>query len=179
MNINSPKYRLSPKIWLHIKELGINRQKPTKRGKQGGTKKHLPVKETLHNLSSSSVTTSGYCNFALWNARSMKPKTHMICDIIERDIDVMAITESWLSGDNRDDPVLADMRNTLPDYKLFHAARINRRGGGICLFLRKAFNVQIHETNNFESFEYMDVTFKSPSSLPVRIVTILSTSDDR
>ncbi len=38
---------------------------------------------------------------------------------------------SWLHGDNRDDPTLADIHNTLPDFSSYSIPRVGRKGGGV------------------------------------------------
>ena len=43
------------------------------------------------------------CNFAMWNAQSINNKTTIICDyVISNKIDVMALSESWFYGDDRE-----------------------------------------------------------------------------
>ena len=107
----------------------------------------------------------------------------MFCDVIaERSIDIIAITETWLTGDHRDDHTIAEVQNMLPDYQLYHIPRSNRKGGGICICLKKAFHVALAKTNSFESFEYMDLAISSCSHKPVRLITIYRpqmTSDKR
>ena len=49
------------------------------------------------------------------------PKTTSMTDfIIEHKLDILAITESWLNGDGHDDPVLADIKYTLPRFDIHH-----------------------------------------------------------
>ena len=91
--------------------------------------------------------------------------------IIEQKLDILAITESWLSGDERDDYPLADLKTTLPHFKIYHAPRVQQRGGGVCLLVHQGLEVKLNDTHNFRSFEYMDSTiFHRPSSL--RLFTI-------
>ena len=62
--------------------------------------------------------------FALWNARSIKNKTASLCDyILTRQLDVMALTETWLNGDDRDSHTLADISRTLGHYNITHIPR--------------------------------------------------------
>ena len=63
--------------------------------------------------------------FALWNTRSMKNKTTHVCDlVISEKLDILAITEAWLTDDHRDNHVLADIKATLPCYELHCAPRL-------------------------------------------------------
>ena len=44
---------------------------------------------------------------AVWNARSIKNKTTVLSDfIISQNLDIMAVTETWLTGKDRDDSCL-------------------------------------------------------------------------
>ena len=56
-----------------------------------------------------------------WNSRSMKTKVVHVCDlIVQNQLDVLVITESWLTGDNKDNLVIGDINTTLPNYRMFH-----------------------------------------------------------
>ena len=93
-------------------------------------------------------------NFAVWNARSMKAKTYMVWDlIISHELDIQGITESWLTETYRDDPIIADFNSTLPDYDFHYVPRIGRKGGSVCVCLRKSFKVRTTDRKSFESFE--------------------------
>lgn len=103
----------------------------------------------------------------------MKAKTHMVCDlIISHELDILGITESWLTGTFRDDPVIADFNNTLPGYDFHYVPRIGRRGGGVCICLRKSFKVRTMDRKSFESFEYIDLAITSRSQKPLRLIVI-------
>ena len=107
-----------------------------------------------------------------WNADSIKPKTSSITDfIIEQKLDILAITESWLNGDGRDDLVLADLKYTLPHFNIYHVPRTERKGGGVFLLAHSGLNVKQNDTHQFSSFEYMDSTVHCGSS-SVRLLTI-------
>ena len=90
------------------------------------------------------------CKIATWNARSMTKKTAAISDfVISNDIDILAITESWLTGDHRDSHKIADLKNTLTDYDFIDSPRVGRRGGGVAVILRKGFSVTRHSVTSF------------------------------
>jgi hypothetical protein len=95
---------------------------------------------------------------ATWNARSIKYKNTFVADlIISEKIDILAITETWLCGDERDEVPLADIKNTLPHFAVYHIPRPqNKTGGGVCLLSHKGFSVKLNETRYFQSFEYLD-----------------------
>ena len=111
--------------------------------------------------------------FAVWNARSMKRrgKSVSICDlIIVHKLDILAITESWLTGDSRDHLSRADIGNTLPNYQVYHDPRKDRTGGGICVILLKGFEVSVNQTPTFSSFELMDLTISSKMQQSFRLL---------
>ena len=110
--------------------------------------------------------------FVAWNAQSMNNKTTLICDyIISNHVDIMAISESWLHGDDRDKKTLADVNNMLPDHTLYHKPRKSRGGGGVCVIIKKGFNVTVHDIPDFKSFDLLDMTIVSGSSA-MRLFTI-------
>ena len=76
--------------------------------------------------------------------------------IIEQHLDILAITESWLSGDERDAHILADLTNTLPHLEIHHTPRVQQRWGGVCLLIHQDLGVKLNETCSFRSFEYMN-----------------------
>ena len=78
-------------------------------------------------------------------------------------LDILAITESWLTGDERDNRILSDLRNALPDYVMHHVPR-PKRGGGVAVLMRRGFDIVINPSFSAESFEQMDITISSKSS---------------
>ena len=119
------------------------------------------------NLSSPSA------KFAIWNARSMKGKSKsasIIDFVIANQLDILSITETWLTGDDRDNRLLADLNQALPDHDFHHLPRA-KRGGGVGVLLRREFDVAINDPTNFRSFEYIDLTISSSSS-SVRLFTV-------
>ena len=96
---------------------------------------------------SRTCTSTLKCNFVAWNAQSMNNKTTLICDHIKSNhVDIMAISESWLYGDDRDKKTLADVNTMLPDHNLYHKPRKARGGGGVCVIIKKGFTVSLHES---------------------------------
>ena len=66
---------------------------------------HIPLQPMTNNC-------APLVKFAAWNARSIKPKTVSVCDfIISSKLDILAITESWLTDDDRSNRALADIKN--------------------------------------------------------------------
>ena len=68
--------------------------------------------------------------FYLINARSLFPKMDELSLLLNMyPLDVVAITESWLTDDIIDELVLID------GYKTFRKDRVHGRGGGVCAFV--------------------------------------------
>lgn len=132
----------------------------------------VPV-HTSPTLSSRDVNNNKpRASLAVWNAGSMKAKISSICDfIIDEKLDLLAITESWLRGDSRDDRVMADLKNTLPHFVMYHQPRLHRKGGGVCLLSHKGFKVTNNTVHHYRSFEYLDVIIASFTT-SVRLFTI-------
>ena len=112
-------------------------------------------------------------NFALWNARSVKNKTHMISDLVSsHHTDALVITETWLTGDARDNRTLAELNSTLPSHQFLHSPRIDRTGGGLGVCLHKNFTVNQVECEPMESFEYMELRISCSGRSPLHLVAV-------
>ncbi|KAK3086528.1 hypothetical protein FSP39_019678, partial [Pinctada imbricata] len=88
------------------------------------------------------------------NCRSVKNKSISISDfIVSNDIDILAVTETWL-GTDVDQIVLKEL---IPDgYTIYHKPRLDRKGGGVAIIGRQNFKVvkEKHCTEN-EHFEHI------------------------
>ncbi|XP_064118178.1 uncharacterized protein LOC135223578 [Macrobrachium nipponense] len=99
--------------------------------------------------------------FCLMNARSVFNKwSEITCYVLERDIDVLAVTETW----DRKEPWVT----AVPGYQqFFYSPREDRRGGGVGALVKVDIRVQDIKLD-FESFECMKCTltvlFKDGSS---------------
>lgn len=101
------------------------------------------------------LASDGRCHshIGVWNARSMSNKTTCICDmILDNDLDVLVLTESWLTGNQGDDLVIGDIKSTLPNYDLLHCPRLGSKGGGICIVYRSSGQVTLNSRIEFTSF---------------------------
>ena len=104
---------LSEDVWSSIKSFGISSKPPTHRGVRAGRRIQSQRKEQVKSSSGRGDNQLQLANFALWNARSVKNKTHMISDLVSsQDADVFVITETWLTGDARDNRTLAELNST-------------------------------------------------------------------
>ena len=89
----------------------------------------------------------------LWNIQSLRNKSLQLCDyIIEHDIDVMILTESWI----RDDEHVIIGESTPPGYSFLNTPRpTGTRGGGIAVLFKTQLQLRVRtnpcNTTYFES----------------------------
>ena len=105
--------------------------------------------------------------FATWNARSIKAKhkSTALCDfVINNQLDLLTVTETWLTGTDKDNRAIADIKNTLPNYQLYHIHRQQKQGGGLAVLLRDGLSARLNSISKCRSFEYMDLMVSSASS---------------
>ena len=167
-------------IWSTVCQLGLG-CKPTRRGKKGGIKARHKV--TVENgiyhhrsstSSSDSVTLTPFkdtCKLCLINSRSVCNKTHMLVDhLMEHDIDVMCICETWLSSTEKHRKVIGDL--TPLGYNISHIPRSHGTGGGVAIVYRESIGCK---SNKYEatSFECLccDMKFTGASTV-VKVVVI-------
>jgi hypothetical protein len=109
---------------------------------------------------------------AVWNARSMMNKSTHVSDlIINHNLSILAITEAWLKGDVRDDPCLADISNTLPDFAIHQLPRLCKDGGGICVILKKGYVVK-YVPHKFNSFECLELSISSGEKDAIQLFVV-------
>ena len=83
--------------------------------------------------------------------------------VVDNDVDIFALTETWLHSDNRDDQVIGDL---IPvGYSFHHAPGQFGNGGGVGILVKNEFHVDQTTTMNrqFGSFEFIDLLIKSDS----------------
>lgn len=93
----------------------------------------------------------------------MKNKAISICDhIISDDIDVIALTETWL-GTDVDNAVLQDL---VPNgFDVIHNLRVNLKGGGVAIIFRKNIKMtKYHMNKTFTQFEHLECTMSTNGS---------------
>ena len=111
-------------------------------------------------------------SLCLLNARSVKNKTLVIKDfVVENDIDMMALTETWLNfADNNKDFFIRDICPT--GYKFIHTLRAITRRGGTGLLYKKSLKFEEMPQEDFRSFEFTDVQLFNNSTPYVRIIIV-------
>ena len=113
----------------------------------------IPVTLTSNPLNYPTTTAS----LCIINARSVRNKTtDILYHIHEHDLDVVAITETWLTNKDSDLPVTRAL--TTPGNSLLHHPRCSRRGGGIAIFHNESVKASSLKTfSNIHSFEAMSL----------------------
>ena len=85
------------------------------------------------------------------NARSMRDKAPALSDLgVSRGIDLLGITETWLTI-RQTSSDLAEM--TPHGFSFFQIPRVNKRGGGVSLFVSNAFKFTPINLPSLSSFE--------------------------
>ena len=93
-----------------------------------------PIAESCRQpCTSHSFVTKSKINIMSFNARSLRNKIDELkCVINTEPVDVIAITETFIDTTNID--LLSEYN--IDGFKLFNKDRINRRGGGVALYVR-------------------------------------------
>ncbi len=113
-------------------------------------------RSNLIQISCSSFNDSGrkLSQFCHLNAQSVKNKTHVIKDyLIEKDVQLCAITETWLKPQN--DLEIAEI--TPPGFKLDPLHRPHNKAGGIAVIHNLKLKAKVSEKGHFASYDYMDI----------------------
>ena len=107
---------------------------------------------------------------ALLNARSVRNKTDFITDYIhEHDLDIVALTETWLTNDQKD---TANIRKLAPDgYNFVHFPRSDRQGGGVGVLYKSCLTLILSRPWQASSFQCLEVVFGITSSV-IRLLLV-------
>ena len=103
-------------------------------------------------------------NLALLNTRSIRNKMDFITDYIcEHDLDIIALTETWLTDDPKD---TANTSKLTPEgYSFVHLPRSDRQGGGVGVLYKSCINMIFSRPWPASSFQCLEVMFGTPSSV--------------
>ena len=156
--------KLSWKTQAIINELGIKKRR--KRGTRGGSKNSAQGSPDMRNITVIDTTgkkvheTSDNLRLCVLNPWSVRNKADEINDfILDQGLDLLAVTETWLSGDITDNPIISAL---LPaGFSILQNPR-QSRGGGTAVIYRDS--VQVQQCSNivaYESFELLECTFIS------------------
>ena len=187
--------RLPGETWDTIKELGIGKRK---RGRRAGThivrrittiigirdqRSEIKLPDCRHNISNlihikpnheprTGVSTYNFPSFLLTNTRSMNNKIDEFNELIlESDIDIAAVTETWFKDDMPCDYV------SIPNYEVFLRSRTNKRGGGVAIYFKETLTPRTVEHIDIpDDLEIMWIQIqptKLPRSVSFIIVAVL------
>jgi len=139
----------------------LNNLPTSARSTESDDYRNIPTGKTIRNV--------GNSVFCLLNARSVINKTMTIkYFIVDNNIDIMSLTETWLKSGDTDDLTIRDLCPT--GFSMLNVPR-GSRGGGVVLLYRKSF-VMKNQTHNisYKSFEVCDTIIHHLGS-SLRLVT--------
>ncbi|CAJ0962937.1 unnamed protein product [Ranitomeya imitator] len=115
------------------KTLDLNKEDPGKYTQMGGKN----ISKAIH--SEEIGTKQNPLNCMLANARSLRNKMEELeAEISTGNFDIVGITETWLDESY-------DWAVNLQGYSLFRKDRKNRRGGGVCLYVKSCLKSTLRE----------------------------------
>ena len=103
------------------------------------------------------------------NVQSIRNKTTIIRELIrEINLDILILTETWLSHGVQDQSRINDM---LPNTHTFHhKPREEKTGGGVGVFLSKQFsNIRIMNRIPYDTFEHLEIKFNYGNKVIVMV----------
>ena len=122
------------------------------------------------NCNPQATNSKSLVHFCLLNARSINNKALVIKDyVVENDIDILAVTETWLKPSD-DDHTIEEL---CPNGYIFkHISRGDTRGGGVGVLSKKALKLTQVLTRHFTSFEMIRFNLACPSKASLEIILI-------
>ena len=73
--------------------------------------------------------------------------------IIDKCLDILCLTETWLSGGASDEVVLAELLP--PGYRIIQAQRKSGRGGGVGIIYRESVKINTKKMREYSTFEHI------------------------
>ena len=104
------------------------------------------------------------------NALSICNKSRLINDFIaDHNIDLFALSETWLRGDDSD---LYYFRDICPDgYVFHHVLRLHTTGGGVGIVLKNNIKAKIQAHESYCSFEHLELELRATKYF-VRLIVL-------
>ena len=192
--------RFSPELFHHIKSLGILRRAHRGRCAADYRPRRIPVVSSRGGvisygpagrlnaslLRTVALSTGGEprcATLGLANAQSVRNKADLLTDhVLEHNLDLVALSETWLSADDNDKKTSSDLTPAVYDF--VHIPRPERKrneagkqreckelGGGVGLLFRFSFKVTILHKRAVKTFEHMDVIVRSTGGI-LRLVIV-------
>ena len=118
----------------------------------------------------SKLSTVVPLDFCLLNSRSICNKSRLINDFIaDHNIDLFALSETWLRGDDSD---LYYIRDICPDgYAFHHVPRLHTTGGGVGIVLKNNIKAKIQSHESYCSFEHLELELRATKYF-VRLIVL-------
>ena len=113
----------------------------------------------------SPFSASIVCLFCNKTINGDKAKAMFLKDyVVENQIDLLAITETWLDLNNQQ---TANIINELCPlgFAFMHIPRMKNCGGGVGLLYNKCYKIEKQDVTSFLSFEYMEVLLRTPATV--------------
>ena len=89
--------------------------------------------------------------------------------IIDKCLDILCLTETWLSGGASDEVVLAELLP--PGYRIIQAHRKSGRGGGVAIIYRESVKINTEKIREYSTFEHIQAK-TTVGSCTYRIIVI-------
>ena len=105
----------------------------------------------------------------LLNVRSINNKAMAVKDlVVDPDVDILAMIETWLRAGNHDDIVMGTL---CPNgYRFLHVPRPQGRGGGVGLLFKDSIEINSSVCDTFKTFELADVRLRSLKCIRTLII---------
>ena len=88
--------------------------------------------------------------------------------VVNQDIDILTVTETWLRPGNSDD---VEIRTLCPtSHRFLDVPRGHSRGGGVGWLFKDTLQINSHISDTFATFELMDIQFRSLQSVRVLLI---------
>ena len=88
--------------------------------------------------------------------------------VVDNDIDIMALAETWLRPGNTNDVEVGTLCPT--GYRFLHVPRSHSRGGGVGVLFKDNLNINSLMCDTFQSFEFMDVRLRSLQCIRILVI---------
>ena len=181
---------LDKPVLCSIRLSGIARRRATHRGCRGGLKRKIPIIVTPQTLRPPTPRGNGHnplnvievnlkpnhaehkqaLHIGLVNCQSVVNKKDEIADYTrDFNMDIVALTETWLTGTETDQVVIGDV--TPPGYVFNHIPRTNRKGGGVAILSKTCLKIKTHVPYKAKSFENFQATITC-SGTTIRLAVI-------
>jgi hypothetical protein len=145
---------------------GRSSSKPSSHFSQNGVNWDNLVKvKTVHSDS----TEKQHVSFGLVNARSVRNKCTAFREYIaDNNLDVVAVTETWLS--DNDQVTLGNI--CPPGYKVISKPRCNGKGGGVAIIYNSMLRVKEVTQKRHTSFEHVEILIQSPDNTGLSLCAV-------